>query len=166
MTRNHLEKANDIDAGWAQPVAQESTECPAADRCASYIPHILIVDDDCRYVELLALTLRRNGYRVSTALSGEEALAAAIDRPDLVLVDIVMAEMDGFEVAHQLHSVTGEATPFVFVTAKGQPHHRLIGLGMGATEYISKPFRPDELLEVVNRILQGNSRLAGLRHGR
>jgi DNA-binding response OmpR family regulator len=148
------EEAGDLDAGWERPLAQPKADGLSTDECRSLHPHILIVDDDVRYVELLALTLRRNGYRVSTALSGEEALAAAVDRPDLVLVDIVMAEMDGFEVAHRLHHVTGEATPFVFVTAKGQPHHRLIGLGMGAVEYIAKPFRPDELLEAVHKILR------------
>ena len=116
-------------------------------------PNILIVDDDARYIELIALTLRRNGYQVSTALSGEEALTAAVNRPDLVILDIVMPGINGYEVAQHLTSVTGEATPYIFLTAKGQPHHRLTGMGMGAAAYLTKQFHPDQLLSVVNTVL-------------
>ena len=89
----------------------------------NYHPRILIVDDDIRYVELLALTLRRSGCHVITAQNGEEALNAVKDQPDLVILDIVMPDMDGLEVAHLLTSATGNAVPFIFLTAKGQPHH-------------------------------------------
>jgi DNA-binding response OmpR family regulator len=115
--------------------------------------NILIVDDDARYAELLSLMLRENGYQVSVALNGEEALTAAVNRPDLVILDIVMPGIDGFEVADRLESVTGVATPFIFLTAKGLSHHRLTGLGMGAAEYLTKPFHPDQLLQAVNHIL-------------
>jgi DNA-binding response OmpR family regulator len=116
-------------------------------------PNILVVDDDVRYVELLTLTLESSGYQVTTALSGEEALVAAIDRPDLVVLDIVMPGIDGIRVAEQLRSVTGEGTPFVFLTAKGQPHHRLTGLGLGAAEYLTKPFDTEQLLSVIKDVL-------------
>jgi DNA-binding response OmpR family regulator len=118
-------------------------------------PHILIVDDDARYAELLSLMLRKSGYQVTIALDGEQALASAVNRPNLVILDIVMPGIDGFEVADRLESITGETTPFVFLTAKGLSHHRLTGLGVGAAEYITKPFHPDQLLQVVNNIFSG-----------
>ena len=120
-------------------------------------PIILIVDDDARYVELLALTLQRSGYQVLTAFSGEDALIAAKNCPDLVILDIVMPGIDGFEVADRLASAAGKATPFIFLTAKGQPHHRLAGLGLGAVEYITKPFHPDQLLSVVEVALTSSA---------
>jgi DNA-binding response OmpR family regulator len=79
-------------------------------------------------------------------------LTAAVSRPDLVILDIVMPGIDGFEVANRLESVTGEATPFIFLTAKGLSHRRLTGLGIGAAEYLTKPFHPDQLLQAVNNI--------------
>lgn len=125
-------------------------------------PTILIVDDDARYVELLALTLRRSGYQVLTALGGEDALIAAKNYPDLVILDIVMPKMDGYEVADRLASVAGKAIPFIFLTAKGQPHHRLAGLGLGAVEYITKPFHPDQLLSKIEATL-GSAVVTGRR---
>ena len=112
-------------------------------------PRILVVDDDARYAELLSLILKEHGYQVSIALSGTEALEAANDRPDLVILDIVMPGMDGFEVADRLASVSGEDTPFIFLTAKGRSYHQLTGLGIGAREYLTKPFQPRQLLQVV-----------------
>jgi DNA-binding response OmpR family regulator len=120
-------------------------------------PSILIVDDDPRVVELLELILERNGYKVSKALSGEEALKALDEDPDLVILDIVMPGVDGLEVADRLQSQTEEPIPFIFLTAKGQPHHRLAGLGLGAVEYITKPFHPNQLLSAIMSILPTNA---------
>jgi len=117
-------------------------------------PHILIVDDDPRFLELLELNLTKAGYRITGALTGEEALwVVQNDRPDLVILDIVMPGMGGWEVADRLNTSTKEAIPFIFLTAKGQPQHRLTGLGLGAMEYVTKPFHPDQLLEIIQKIL-------------
>ena len=117
-------------------------------------PNILIVDDDIRYVEMLELTLTRQGYNVVKAYNGDEALIALNQHPDLVILDIIMPGMDGWQVANRLVSATGDAIPYIFLTAKGQPHHRLTGMGLGAVDYITKPFHPDYLLDVVDTILK------------
>jgi DNA-binding response OmpR family regulator len=117
-------------------------------------PHILIVDDDPRFLELLELTLTKEGYRITCALTGEEALWVIQDsRPDLVVLDIIMPGMDGWEIANRLNTITKETIPYIFLTAKGQPHHRLTGLGLGAMDYITKPFHPDRLLQIIHRVL-------------
>ena len=115
---------------------------------------ILIVDDDKRYVEMLELTLTRQGYNVVKAYNGDEALTALNQLPDLVILDIIMPGIDGWQVANRLASATGYSIPYIFLTAKGQPHHRLTGLGLGAMDYITKPFHPDHLLDVVDTILK------------
>jgi DNA-binding response OmpR family regulator len=115
---------------------------------------ILIVDDDKRYVEMLELTLNRQGYNVLKAYNGDEALIALNQHPDLVILDIIMPGMDGWQVANRLASTTGDSIPYIFLTAKGQPHHRLTGMGLGAVDYITKPFHPEYLLDVVDTILK------------
>lgn len=117
-------------------------------------PIILIVDDDKRYVEMLELTLTRQGYNVVKAYNGDEALIALNQHPDLVILDIIMPGIDGWQVANRLASTTGNSIPYIFLTAKGQPHHRLAGFGLGAVDYITKPFHPDHLLDVVDTILK------------
>jgi len=119
-------------------------------------PCILIVDDDIRYVEMLELTLSGQGYDILTAVSGRDAIFALNQHPDLVILDIVMPDIDGFEVADHLTTITGSSIPYIFLTAKGQPIHRLKGLGLGALDYITKPFHPNHLLNIVKEILESH----------
>lgn len=105
---------------------------------------------------MLELTLTRQGYNVVKAYNGEEALTALNLHPDLVILDIIMPGMDGWQVANRLVSTTGDSIPYIFLTAKGQPHHRLTGMGLGAVDYITKPFHPDYLLDVVETILKSS----------
>ena len=118
--------------------------------------HILIVDDSEPNLILLRSLLLLEGYRVSTARNGLEALEAALSEPpDLVLLDVMMPEMDGYEVCQRLkaHPSTSDV-PIIFVTAKGEVNERVIGLEVGADDYISKPYHPDELRARVKAALR------------
>ena len=99
----------------------------------SSIPHILIVDDDPRFLELMELILSQDGYRVSAAQDGLQALQLVQGSPpDLIILDIVLPGMDGLELVDCLKTIGGDNIPFIFLSALGQPHHRLTGLGVGA----------------------------------
>lgn len=109
---------------------------------------ILVVDDDADIVKFIEVTLARAGFDVDVAYDGREALDKVSEgRPDLVLLDIMLPTIDGFEVAHELRRrarLTGMA--IIIVSARGLPEDRLRGLSIGVDDYIVKPFEPDILL--------------------
>lgn len=109
---------------------------------------ILIVDDVEKNVQLLGKTLREKGYRVAFSLSGKQALElAGRNHFDLVLLDIMMPGMDGYEVCNRLRKMEGYAqVPIIFLTAKAQKEHLVRGFEAGANDYITKPFNAPELL--------------------
>ena len=116
---------------------------------------ILVVDDDPLMVNLLQATLRADGYAVLAARDGVEGLASVREeRPDLVISDVMMPRMDGFELVSKLRadSLIGE-TPLIILSAKGEEEDIVKGLGVGADDYVSKPFRRRELLARVKSIL-------------
>ena len=116
---------------------------------------ILIVDDDATMVTLLATLLEIDGFEAQEALSGEEALRTIRkDPPDLVLLDIMMPEMDGFEVLAILrdHPST-EKLPVVMLTARTDDKDIFQGWRRGADEYITKPFNPRELIDTIRVVL-------------
>ena len=107
-------------------------------------PLVLVADDEPRITKLVALTLHDEGFRVVTASGGEEALRKAEEmRPDIVLLDIVMPDLDGIEVMKQLRE--WRPVPVILLTAKGATADKAKGLDLGADDYIAKPFHPDEL---------------------
>ena len=112
---------------------------------------ILIVDDNRLIVNLLRVNLLSSGYSVITATDGFSALRMAIsERPDLILLDVMMPEMDGFEVARQVRNNTLIAhVPIIMLTARGSVDSVVEGLDAGADDYISKPF---EMTEVLARV--------------
>lgn len=116
---------------------------------------ILIAEDERDIRELVAFTLRYSGLEAITAENGEEALAIAIrELPDLILLDVRMPRLSGYEVCRKIKS--NQATsqiPIVFLSAKGQDAEIQAGLDAGATEYILKPFAPDQLVDRIRRIL-------------
>lgn len=117
---------------------------------------ILIADDDEKVVALLKSSLRRAGYETTLAANGVEALEfAKKEQPDLILADITMPEMDGFELCRLIREdpVTTHI-PFVFLTAKGELHDKVAGLNLGADDYISKPFHISEVTARIKTILQ------------
>jgi two-component system KDP operon response regulator KdpE len=114
---------------------------------------VLVADDEPRITKLVALTLRDEGFRVVTANSGQEALRKAEElRPDLVLLDIVMPDLDGIEVMRQLRE--WRPVPVVLLTAKGSTADKARGLDLGADDYVAKPFHPDELAARVRAVLR------------
>ncbi|MEO8252079.1 MAG: response regulator transcription factor [Chloroflexota bacterium] len=123
-------------------------------------PLVLVADDEPRITKLVAMTLSDEGFRVVTAGGGQEALKKAEEmRPDIVLLDVVMPDLDGIEVMRQLRE--WRPVPVILLTAKGSTADKAKGLDLGADDYIAKPFHPDELAARVRAVLR---RAAGLAH--
>ena len=114
---------------------------------------ILVVDDEKRLVALVEAYLKQEGYGVITASNGQEALhLARQEKPDLILLDIMMPEMDGFEFI-QAHRRERD-TPIILLTARVEEEDHVIGLELGADDYVTKPFRPRELVARVRAVLR------------
>lgn len=128
---------------------------------------ILLVDDDPRLRDLVALALERAGFAVITAGDGQRALThAARERPDLVVLDVGLPELDGFEVCRRLRRTS--EVPVLFLTARDDEVDRIVGLELGADDYVTKPFSPRELVARVRAILKrtnGGAEPDVLRHG-
>src|ERR1700760_1191636 len=116
---------------------------------------ILIVDDEPTIVEVVARYLERAGYRTRTAANGEQALAAAAqDRPDLVVLDLMMPGIDGLRVMRRLRDQATEPIGVILLTARGEESDRVVGLRLGADDYVVKPFSPIELVARVDAVLR------------
>ena len=117
---------------------------------------ILVVDDEDDILQFLELVLREKGYEVVTAASGQEALTRAqIEKPDLVLLDIMMPQMDGWEVLKLLRVDEGTSDiPVAMLSARTEAKDRVQGLQEGAIDYICKPFSLQELLGRVEAIFE------------
>jgi two-component system, OmpR family, alkaline phosphatase synthesis response regulator PhoP len=117
---------------------------------------ILVVDDEIYIVHILEFTLTMEGYEVLTASDGEEALRKMEqERPDLVVLDIMMPKLDGYEVCRRLRADEEfQSVPVILLSAKGRPIDRETGLEVGADDYIVKPFSPRRLLEKIKDLLQ------------
>lgn len=115
---------------------------------------ILAVDDEPEITDLIRYHLTRAGYEVDTAANGWEALAAIQqNRPDLMLLDLMLPDLDGFGVCEILRREAATATiPIVIISAWASPDSRNLGLELGALDYITKPFSPRVLVERVNRL--------------
>ena len=118
--------------------------------------NILVVEDEKDVRDLLAENLRREGYQVGTARTGRDALSAVRrKRPDLVLLDLMLPDVDGIEVCKQLkYNADTRAIPVVILTAKAEESDVVLGLGVGAEDYIEKPFRMRELIARVKTALR------------
>ncbi len=116
---------------------------------------ILVVDDEPEAVELVEFNLKQAGYAVVTAVDGAEALKKARSQtPDLIVLDVMLPEMDGFEICKTLRLEPATArVPIVMLTAKAAEIDRVLGLELGADDYLTKPFSPRELLLRVKKIL-------------
>lgn len=125
-------------------------------RSAGDAPLILAVDDEAEILDLIRFTLRSEGYRVATAVNGREALEqVATSRPALVIMDVTMPEMDGFEALRRLKEREAtENLPVVMLTARSEEADILAGWLRGADLYLTKPFDPFELLAHINRVLR------------
>lgn len=117
---------------------------------------IVVAEDNMDTRKLVQLLLERNGYQVILAIDGEEALEKIrIEQPDLVILDIDMPKQSGFSVCKALRSsIETMFIPIIMLTARDTIEAKLHGLSLGADDYITKPFHPDELLLRVNVILR------------
>ncbi|WP_271950973.1 response regulator transcription factor [Ruegeria faecimaris] len=130
--------------------------------------NILVVDDDPRLREVVRLGLERAGYSVSTAANGQEAVISTFrDEPDLIVLDVGLPELDGFAVCQKIR--TRSDVPILFLTARDDEVDRILGLELGADDYVTKPFSPRELVTRVKVILRRTNRIVAapgnLRHG-
>lgn len=118
-------------------------------------PRILVVDDEPEAVELVEFNLKQAGYAVTTAADGAEAIKKARTQPpDLILLDVMLPEMDGFEICKTLRLDAATArVPIIMLTAKAAEIDRVLGLELGADDYLTKPFSPRELMLRVKKIL-------------
>ncbi|HEY7031274.1 MAG TPA: response regulator transcription factor [Thermomicrobiales bacterium] len=117
------------------------------------MPTVLIVDDEPIVREVVADYLRKDGFRVESAADGPEALSRfATARPDLVLLDLMLPGIDGLEVCRRIR--TASNVPIIMVTAKSEETDTIIGLGVGADDYVAKPFSPRELVARIKAVLR------------
>jgi pilus assembly protein CpaE len=116
---------------------------------------ILIVDDDLDTLRLVGLMLQRQGYQISAATNGQQGLEKALDeQPDLILLDVMMPDIDGYEVTRRLRQNPATAeTPILMFTAKAQLDDKVVGFEVGANDYLTKPTHPSELQARVKTLL-------------
>jgi len=125
---------------------------------------ILVVDDEERMVRFIRLNLEHDGFRVSEAFKGTEALDKLRSTlPDLVLLDVMLPDIDGFEVLRMIREVS--TVPVIMLTAKGEEDDRVKGLELGADDYVTKPFSPRELVSRVRAVLRRDEIASGASHG-
>ncbi|MGN9779023.1 response regulator transcription factor [Micromonospora sp. H33] len=118
---------------------------------------LLVVEDDPNILELLSASLRFAGFDVATATSGSAALNAAKDhRPDLVVLDVMLPDLDGFEVIRMMRE-GGTRTPVVFLTARDATDDKIRGLTLGGDDYVTKPFSLEELTARIRAVLRRTS---------
>jgi DNA-binding response OmpR family regulator len=126
--------------------------------------HLLMIEDDSRLAAMVGEYLEQNGFRFSRAADGHSGLAHLRSESsgsgiDLVILDLMLPDIDGLEVCRSIRSLVGSAgqTPVLMLTAKGDPMDRIIGLEIGADDYLPKPFEPRELLARIRAILRRKS---------
>jgi DNA-binding response OmpR family regulator len=116
-------------------------------------PRILVVDDDVTVSEVVARYLERDGYVVEVQANGRDALDRALaEPPDLIVLDLMLPGMDGLEVCRRLRAIA--PVPIVMLTARTQESDRIVGLDLGADDYVSKPFSTKELVARVRAVLR------------
>ena len=119
-------------------------------------PHVLIVEDEAALVTMLRYNLESEGYRVSEAVDGEEAILLVIEEPpDLILLDWMLPSLSGIEVCRRIRrNESARDVPIIMLTARGEDSDRVRGLDSGADDYITKPFSPRELMARVRAVLR------------
>ncbi len=117
------------------------------------MPKILVVDDEANIIELVRLYLEREGYEVDEATNGTDAVSKhRVWNPDIILLDLMLPDIDGYEVCRQIR--THSDTPILMLTARKEDIDKIVGLELGADDYLTKPFNPRELVARVRAILR------------
>ena len=124
---------------------------------------ILVVDDEERMVRFIRMNLEHDGFQVMEAFNGKQAIDKLRDTPDLILLDVMMPDIDGFEVLQTIREVS--SVPVIMLTARGEEDDRVRGLELGADDYITKPFSPRELVSRVKAVLRRTEGATGSMHG-
>jgi two-component system KDP operon response regulator KdpE len=125
---------------------------------------ILVVDDEVRMVRFIRLNLEHDGFQVIEAYNGMQALERIrTNLPDLVLLDVMMPDIDGFEVLRTIREIS--QVPVIMLTAKGEEDDRVRGLELGADDYITKPFSPREMVSRVRAVLRRTETTTAVTHG-
>jgi two-component system KDP operon response regulator KdpE len=125
---------------------------------------ILVVDDEERMVRFIRMNLEHDGFLVNEAFNGKEAVQKLRDvSPDLILLDVMMPDLDGFEVLEMVRDISN--VPVIMLTAKGEEDDRVRGLEHGADDYVTKPFSPRELVSRVRAVLRRTESATGSMHG-
>ncbi|SHG61174.1 response regulator transcription factor [Streptoalloteichus hindustanus] len=139
---------------------------PEAERDGDRRTRLLVVDDEPTILELLAASLRFVGFEVRTAESGTEALAVAAQfQPDLLVLDVMLPDLDGFTVTRRLRS-GGTRVPVVFLTARDATEDKITGLTIGGDDYVTKPFSLEEVVARIRAVLRrARPELAGPEEG-
>jgi DNA-binding response OmpR family regulator len=114
---------------------------------------ILLVDDEPSIIQLARMYLERDGFRIQEAADGESALEAAKQKPALIVLDVMLPKVDGFDVCRRLRSA-GDQVPIIMLTARDEDIDKILGLELGADDYLTKPFNPRELAARVKAILR------------
>ncbi|MBS0500037.1 MAG: response regulator transcription factor [Burkholderiaceae bacterium] len=130
---------------------------------------LLMIEDDARLAGMVGEYLRQSGYVLTHAGDGESGLAMLQDAPvDLVILDLMLPGIDGLEVCRRIRALPGEdaRVPVLMLTAKGDPMDRIIGLELGADDYLPKPFEPRELLARIRAVLRRRQGAATPEHQR
>ncbi|HNS64552.1 MAG TPA: response regulator transcription factor, partial [Anaerolineaceae bacterium] len=116
-------------------------------------PHILVVDDEIRYQHLLRVNLESEGYEISTAGDGEQAIEMIANRrPDMVILDVMMPRLDGYSTCERIRQFS--SVPIIMLTGKAEEDDRVRGLNAGADDYVAKPFSATELVARVRAVLR------------
>lgn len=114
---------------------------------------ILVVDDEPRFVRLVEANLQTEGFEVLKAKNGQQAVEmAAAEKPDMILLDVMMPEMDGFQACERIREFS--TVPIIMLTAKGDEEHKVRGLNLGADDYVVKPFSANELIARVQAVMR------------
>src|SRR6266536_515406 len=122
------------------------------------LPKVLVVDDELNIRELVQVALRFHGFTVTTAATGGDCLRqAAAQRPDLVILDVMLPDLDGFEVCRRLRA-DGNEVPVIFLTARDTSSDTVTGLALGGDDYVTKPFSVEALVARVRAVLRRASR--------
>jgi len=124
---------------------------------------ILVVDDEERMVRFIRMNLEHDGFQVMEAFNGKQAIDKLRDTPDVILLDVMMPDIDGFEVLETIREVSN--VPVIMLTAKGEEDDRVRGLELGADDYVTKPFSPRELVSRVRAVLRRTEGVSGSMHG-
>jgi two-component system OmpR family response regulator len=157
LARPHTGFVNDAKSMWARACSRRGSDIHHSNIWNTPMPNILLVEDDTALAELISSYLERNGYSVSVIGRGDHVRERArINPPDLVILDLMLPGLDGLQVCRLLRADSA-TLPILMLTARDDSHDQVLGLEMGADDYVTKPCEPRVLLARVRTLLRRSS---------